>query len=103
MSAIAVNGIPHAASISRITPSAVGGGFFVRGAESVAHEQHFVVVLFKYPRDVPSERDRVMVSIKADRSTHMRIISDVRQALRQAGVRRISLSATGVNDKLIQK
>lgn len=58
---------------------------------------------FEMASMIPSERDRVMVSIKADRSTHMRIISDVRQALRQAGVRRISLSATGVNDKLIQK
>lgn len=52
---------------------------------------------------MPSERDRVMVSVKADRSTHMRIISDVRQALREAGVRRVSFSATGVNDKLTEK
>ena len=52
---------------------------------------------------MPSERERVMVSVKADRSTHMRIISDVRQALREAGVRRVSFSATGVNDKLTEK
>lgn len=51
----------------------------------------------------PSDRDRMMVSIKADRSTRMSIINDVRQALRQAGVRRVSFSATRINDKLVQK
>ena len=71
MSAIAVNGIPHAASISRITPSASAG------AESVAHEQHFVVVLFKYPRDVSSERDRAaVVSADIDHRMIIRAVND---------------------------
>ncbi len=51
----------------------------------------------------PSDRDRMIVSIKADRSTRMSIINDVRQALRQAGVRRVSFSAMGLNDNLAQK
>lgn len=41
------------------------------------------------------EDARIMsVSIKADRSTEMGLVSDVRQALRRAGVTRINYSAT---------
>lgn len=41
----------------------------------------------------PDDRARMMVSVKADRHTHMQLITDVKQALRKANVRRISYSA----------
>lgn len=40
-----------------------------------------------------NDRVRMTVSIKADRNTPMGLLTDVKQSLRQAGVRRISLSA----------
>lgn len=41
----------------------------------------------------PEDAQLIRVSIKADRDTEMGIINDVRQAIRQAGVSRISFSA----------
>lgn len=41
----------------------------------------------------PEDRQQMTVSIKADRSTPMRMIADVKQALRQAKVYRVSYSA----------
>jgi len=51
----------------------------------------------------PEDRERLTVSVKADRDTPMAVISEVRQALRIAGVRRVAFSASGENDKLKQK
>jgi len=48
------------------------------------------------------DKANMVVSVKADRGTRMGVIDEVRQALRQAGVKRISFSATGHNDKLMQ-
>lgn len=41
----------------------------------------------------PEDQDQMTVSIKADRGTHMGIINDVKQSLRQAKAYRISYSA----------
>ena len=41
----------------------------------------------------PEDRTRQSVSLKADRNTHMGMITDVKQALRKANVRTISYSA----------
>lgn len=41
----------------------------------------------------PDERERLTVSLKADRGTKMSVINDVKQALRRAGALRISYSA----------
>lgn len=51
----------------------------------------------------PENRDRMIVSVKADRNTPMGVISEVRQALREANVMHVSFSAVGKNDNLIQK
>lgn len=47
-------------------------------------------------RNLMSEDDRAMmtVSVKADRDTRMAIINKVKDAIRQANIRRISFSAT---------
>uniref|UniRef100_A0AB33J310 Biopolymer transporter ExbD n=1 Tax=Prevotella sp. GTC17259 TaxID=3236795 RepID=A0AB33J310_9BACT len=47
-------------------------------------------------KDRMSAEDRALmtVSLRADRNTPMRIISDVKQALRQAGISKINYSAT---------
>lgn len=50
-------------------------------------------------RMAPEDADVMSVSIKADRNTEMGLISDVRQALRQAGVPRISFSAVKKDGK----
>ncbi len=42
----------------------------------------------------PEDQEQMTVSIKADRGTHMGIISDVKQALREAKAYRINYSAT---------
>ena len=42
----------------------------------------------------PEDARAMSVSIKADRATEMGIITDVKQAIRQAGVQRISYSAS---------
>ena len=42
----------------------------------------------------PEDQEQMTVSIKADRGTRMGIISDVKQALREAKAYRISYSAT---------
>lgn len=42
----------------------------------------------------PEDQGQMTVSIKADRGTHMGVISDVKQALREAKAYRISYSAT---------
>lgn len=48
---------------------------------------------------MPAEdRSRMVVSVKADRKTPMDVINRVKLALRTAGVRRISYSATELND-----
>ena len=41
----------------------------------------------------PEDQEQMTVSIKADRGTHMGIISDVKQALREAKAYRINYSA----------
>jgi len=41
----------------------------------------------------PEEASQLMVVIRADRNTPMQVITDIKQALRQAHVRRISYSA----------
>ncbi len=41
----------------------------------------------------PDDRTRQIVSLKADRGTHMQLVTDVKQALRKANVRNISYSA----------
>lgn len=41
----------------------------------------------------PEERERLTVSLKADKNTKMSVINDVKQALRRAGALRISYSA----------
>lgn len=46
----------------------------------------------------PEERENITVAIKADRQTSMETIIKVKQALRKAGVLRISYSATSRND-----
>lgn len=45
------------------------------------------------------DRQRMTVSVKADRSTRMDVVNQVKTALRTAGVRRISYSATPRNEK----
>ena len=48
----------------------------------------------------PEDQQQMTVSIKADRGTQMQLISDVKQALRQAKALRINYSATGpVHDR----
>ncbi len=42
----------------------------------------------------PEDKSRMTVSVKADRNTRMRVITDVKLALRKADVRKISYSAT---------
>ena len=42
----------------------------------------------------PDEQQQMMVSIKADRDTRMEVINEVKQALRQANLLKISYSAT---------
>lgn len=42
----------------------------------------------------PEDARAMSVSIKADRNTEMGVITDVKQAIRQAGVQRISYSAS---------
>lgn len=42
----------------------------------------------------PEDQQQMTVSIKADRGTHMQLINDVKQALRQAKALRINYSAT---------
>jgi len=42
----------------------------------------------------PEDVDRMMVSIKADKDTKMGVITDVKEALREANTLRISYSAT---------
>lgn len=44
---------------------------------------------------LPQDRSRMVVSIRADRNVKMSVINDVRQALRQANVSRILMSAEG--------
>jgi len=44
---------------------------------------------------LPQDRARMVVSIRADRNVKMKVIDDVRQAIRQAGVSRILMSAEG--------
>lgn len=51
---------------------------------------------------LPQDRQRMVASIRADRGVRMSVINDVRQALRQANVRRILMSAEGSSDKLMQ-
>lgn len=41
----------------------------------------------------PDDRERMTVSVKADRNTKMSVITDVKMALRRANIRRISYSA----------
>lgn len=45
-------------------------------------------------RMAPEDQEQMTVSIKADRGTHMGVISDVKQALRVAKAYRINYSAT---------
>lgn len=47
----------------------------------------------------PEDVRMMSVSIKADRSTEMGLVSDVRQALRRAGVTKINYSATQKGEK----
>ena len=42
-----------------------------------------------------SDRQRLTVSIRADRDTRMAVVNDVKQALRRAGALNINYSATG--------
>lgn len=49
------------------------------------------------------DRDNMEVSIKADQNTKMGVITDVKQALRQANVLRINYSATSLHNKNGQK
>lgn len=44
-----------------------------------------------------SDRQHMVVSLRADRHTEMGIINDVKQALRQAGALNVNYSATGKN------
>lgn len=52
-------------------------------------------------KDRMSSEDRTLmtISLRADRNTPMHIISEVKQALRQADVRKINYSATKKNSK----
>lgn len=47
----------------------------------------------------PEDARQMTVSIKADRQTPMHIVTDVKQALRQAGTLRVSYSAVSAENK----
>ena len=51
----------------------------------------------------PDDQARMTVSVKADRSTHMSIINDVKKAIRAGGASRINYSADSKNINLKQK
>jgi len=51
---------------------------------------------------LPQDRQHMVASIRADRGVRMSLINDLRQALRQANVSRILMSAEGSGDKLMQ-
>lgn len=52
----------------------------------------------KLKHTAPEDREKITVVIKADRHTSMKTITGVKQALRKAGVFRISYSATSHNE-----
>ena len=51
-------------------------------------------------RMAPEDQQQMTVSIKADRGTHMGVITDVKQSLRQAKAYRINYSAVQQSNKL---
>lgn len=53
----------------------------------------------KYRQMTPEEQENMTVMIKADRHTSMKVITEVKQALRKAGALRISYSATSLPKK----
>ena len=51
----------------------------------------------------PDDQARMTVSVKADRSTNMSIMNDVKKAIRAGGASRIKYSADSKNINLKQK
>lgn len=54
-------------------------------------------------RMAPDDQARMTVSVKADRTTRMAVVNDVKRAIRRGGAVRINYSADQRNDKLKQK
>lgn len=51
-------------------------------------------VLYEKDKMLPEDQQQMMVSLRADRHVKMEIITGIKQALRQANVKRINYSAT---------
>lgn len=54
-------------------------------------------------RMAPDDQARMTVSVKADRTTRMSVVNDVKRAIRSGGAARINYSADQRDDKLKQK
>lgn len=104
--------VPQGTELSRLTKKTaityIYIGYPTAGQQSISKEGARIQINDKFAstneiidyvsaeqnRMSPEDRQQMTVSIKADRNTPMGIVTDVKQALRQAKATRITYSAT---------
>ena len=97
--------VPQGTEITRLTRKSavtyihigrVGGAFCVQMNDRIVSVDEIAPYL-------SAEKQRMTVSVKADRATPMRLVTQVKIALRRANVRKISYSAEKENEQSVKK
>lgn len=105
--------VPHGTEITRLTRKSavtyihigrVGGTYCVQVNDMIMPTSEITpFLLAEKQRMTDEDRQRMMVSVKADRATPMRLITEVKIALRRANVRKISYSAEKEEQQSVKK
>ena len=105
--------VPQGTEITRLTRKSavtyihigrVGGAFCVQMNDRIVSVDEIAPYLSaEKQRMTDEDRQHMTVSVKADRATPMRLVTQVKIALRRANVRKISYSAEKENEQSVKK